>query len=160
MRMPQYTHWVYSPHWTSSFYLFFPFCRLVCCYHACCCLTFAIFTLLLLSLALPIVCSYVLFSVSISRTIQRCAVGSTGLAVWHLCVCMCAWWHVKKQTRVDRRCVNPNGSCVWVYVCEQNSTLFLIFARSPSSAVYVATSILSSSVLCCRCRWKFKIKSK
>lgn len=90
--MPQYTHSecilrIVHPLAIS----FFPFCRLVCCYHACCCLTFGILTLLSLSLALPITGSYVLFSVSILRTVQRCAVGSTGLAVWHLCerVCVC-----------------------------------------------------------------------
>lgn len=62
--MPQYTHAhtvsidlnVYSPHFTSSFRLFLPLCRLVCCYHACCCLTFAIFCA-----SIVLTCSLTLF---------------------------------------------------------------------------------------------------
>lgn len=68
------------------------------------------------------------------------------------CVCLCEKADESRQAVCQSKWFSCVCVCVEATVCERNSSLFLIFARSPSSAVYVATSIQSSSVLCCQCR--------
>lgn len=43
------------------------------------------------SLTLSTIYSFVLFSVSISRTTQWCAVGSTGILLYDICACVCLY---------------------------------------------------------------------